>query len=883
LPARPAWHASDVDTVLAGLESSWQGLSDSAAAARLAAVGPNRLPPPARVSVLVILANQLRSVVVGLLIAAIILSLVIGDRLEAAAIATVLVINAALGFVTEWRARRAMEALLQLVASHALVKRNGRLVAAPSETLVPGDIVQLDAGNRVPADVRLLEATDLSTDEAPLTGESLPADKQVGALPSDAAVADRTNMSYLGTTVVSGTALAVVVATGPQTELGRIGTLVEEIEDEPTPLERRLDALGRRLAWLTIAISGVVAGAAALNGEPWSSVLETAIALAVAAMPEALPAVATIALAVGMRRMARRHALVRRLPSVESLGSATIVCTDKTRTLTTGQMTVVRIWTATGDYAADDSGRKGWPSDARRVLEIAGQASPPRVHRAAEGQSGLSNPVDVAIFDALAAGDAASTPYGELSQRGVLPFSSARKMMATFRGTDQNLVALVKGAPGAVLSRCGSIHTDSGSRLLDDSMRSMLHETQEGLAGSGLRMLAVASGSVAGTVESALTDLTFEGFVAIADPVAPGVPDTVALLRAAGLRTVMITGDQRATAEAVGRSIGLIDGTASIVEGRELETMPAPELAARVAGVHAFTRVSPEHKLLIVQALQQRGEIVAMLGDGVNDAAALKKADVGVAMGVRGTDVAKQASAIVLQDDRFETVAAAVEEGRIIFDNIRKFVFYLFSCNVAEVLVLLVAGIAGWPLPLTPLQLLWLNMVTDTFPALALAMEPGDATVMHRPSRDPQEAILSPPFLASIFAYGGMITVVTLTSYWLALRSAPDHASTMAFMTLALAQIAHLGNARSDGHVLAPARATANRFALAGLAIAVGLQLLTTTHPLAGVLDVAPLGIREWVLIAGCAAIPAALGQLWKALRPPTGRIVKPVRHAHSQ
>jgi Ca2+-transporting ATPase len=378
LPARPAWHASDVDTVLAGLESSWQGLSDSAAAARLAAVGPNRLPPPARVSVLVILANQLRSVVVGLLIAAIILSLVIGDRLEAAAIATVLVINAALGFVTEWRARRAMEALLQLVASHALVKRNGRLVAAPSETLVPGDIVQLDAGNRVPADVRLLEATDLSTDEAPLTGESLPADKQVGALPSDAAVADRTNMSYLGTTVVSGTALAVVVATGPQTELGRIGTLVEEIEDEPTPLERRLDALGRRLAWLTIAISGVVAGAAALNGEPWSSVLETAIALAVAAMPEALPAVATIALAVGMRRMARRHALVRRLPSVESLGSATIVCTDKTRTLTTGQMTVVRIWTATGDYAADDSGRKGWPRDARRVLEIAGQASPPR-------------------------------------------------------------------------------------------------------------------------------------------------------------------------------------------------------------------------------------------------------------------------------------------------------------------------------------------------------------------------------------------------------------------------------------------------------------------------------------------------------------------------
>ena len=872
-PARAAWHSSGIDEVLAGLGSSWHGLSEADAVARLAAVGPNRLPPPARVPVLVILRNQLRSVVVGLLIAATVLSLVIGDRLEAAAIATVLVINAALGFITEWRARRAMEALLQLAASHALVKRNGKLIAVPSETLVPGDIVQLDAGNRVPADVRLSEATDLGIDEAPLTGESLPADKQVAPLPQEASLPDRSNMAYLGTTVVSGTALAVVVVTGAETELGRIGTLVEAIEDEPTPLERRLDALGRRLAWLTIAISGVVAGAAALNGEPWSEVLETAIALAVAAMPEALPAVATIALAVGMRRMARRNALVRRLPSVESLGSATIVCTDKTRTLTTGQMTVVRVWTASGDYTADQTGRHSWPAAARRVLEIAGQASQHRVRRADE-PAGLSNPVDVAIFDALARGEPAPASGTALPQHGVLPFSSARKMMAVFRGTDDHLVASVKGAPGAVLPRCGSVRTATGRRPLDDAMRSNLHETQEALAGTGLRMIAVASGEVAGMVESALTSLTFEGFVAIADPIAPNVPETVAVLRNAGLRTVMITGDQRATAEAVGRAVGLIKGTASIVEGRELDTMSAPELAARVSAVHAFARVSPEHKLLIVEALQQRGEIVAMLGDGVNDAAALKKADVGVAMGVRGTDVAKQAAAIVLQDDRFETVAAAVEEGRIIFDNIRKFVFYLFSCNVAEILVLLIAGVAGWPLPLTPLQLLWLNMVTDTFPALALAMEPGDALVMRRPSRDPQEAILSPPFVASIFSYGGMITGVTLFAYWLALRSAPEQASTIAFMTLALAQITHLGNARSDAHVLAPARATANRFALAGLALAVGLQTLTMTSPLARVLDVSPLGPREWLVIVACAAIPAVVGQAWKALRRAAPRVV---------
>ena len=455
---RPEWHARDIDTVLADLETDRQGLSDAVAAARLATVGANRLPLAATVSPLVILGNQLRSVVVGLLIAATVLSLIIGDRLEAAAIATVLLINTALGFATEWRARRAMEALLHLEASHALVKRNGRLVAAPAEAIVPGDIVQLDAGNRVPADVRLLTATDLDTDEAPLTGESLPAEKQAAPLPADTTLADRSNMAYLGTTVVSGTALAVVVATGTRTELGRIGTLVNAIEDEPTPLERRLDALGGRLVWLTIGMAGVVAAVAALNGADWSTVLQSGIALAVAAMPEALPAVATIALAVGMRRMARRHALVRRLPSVESLGSATIVCTDKTRTLTTGQMTVVRIWTASGEFRREDTAAGRWPPAATRVLEIAaaGVAAPgarrqrraPRLEQPG-GRALCSKRSPPPIGLALA--------YGDLPHRGVLPFSSARKMMATFRGSGDDLVAFVKGAPAAVLLRCGGL------------------------------------------------------------------------------------------------------------------------------------------------------------------------------------------------------------------------------------------------------------------------------------------------------------------------------------------------------------------------------------------------------------------------------------------
>ena len=802
------------------------------------------------VSALVILGDQLRSVVVGLLIAATLLSLLIGDRLEAAAIATVLVINAVLGFATEWRARRAMEALLQLEASQALVKRSGRLLAVAAETLVAGDIVRLDAGNRVPADVRLLEAIDLSTDEAPLTGESMPADKQVAPLPVDTLVADRTNMAYLGTTVVSGTGLAVVVATGTHTELGRIGTLVNAIEDEPTPLERRLDALGRRLAWLTIAISGVVAAAAAVNGAPWDAVLQTGIALAVAAMPEALPAVATIALAVGMRRMVRRHALVRRLPAVESLGSATIVCTDKTRTLTTGRMTVVRIWTAGREFRLHDGTPGAWPPAARAVLETAAEASQPPVDLAGTAHGGLTNPVDVAILEALVRrrrprrrvsgagraihpavferpqndGDVSQHPgFGEGFRQGGADGSPAAVQLDPHRRRE----SAARRCDAAGASR------DSGSAGSIGSA-----DARRGLGIGGRR------------VGSRTEGLVFEGFIGIADPVAPGVPRTVALLRGAGLRTVMITGDQRATAEAVGRAVGLIDGPARIIEGRDLSAMTAADLAARVSDVHVFSRVSPEHKLLIVEALQQQGEIVAMLGDGVNDAAALKKADIGVAMGVRGTDAAKQAAAIVLTDDRFETVAAAVEEGRVIFDNIRKFVFYLFSCNVAEVLVLLVASLAGLPLPLTPLQLLWLNMVTDTFPALALAMEPGDATVMQRPPRDPQEAILSQAFVTSIFVYAGMITAVTLGAYWSALRSVPDHASTIAFMTLALAQVGHLGNARSERDVLAPRRAAANGFALLGVAVALGLQLLTTAAPFARILDIAPLDTREWLSIA---------------------------------
>jgi Ca2+-transporting ATPase len=439
-------------------------------------------------------------------------------------------------------------------------------------------------------------------------------------------------------------------------------------------------------------------------------------------------------------------------------------------------------------------------------------------------------------------------------------------MMAIFHATEEGVAAAAKGALSAVLPLCSSVRSSGEPLPLDEELRRRIQDVEDAYARTGLRVLAVASGRVAAASEAALRDLSFDGLLAIADPIAAGVRETVARLSAAGLRTVMITGDQRGTAEAIGRDAGLFDTVAGSVAGRELTLMSAADLAARVPDVRVFYRVSPEHKLTIVEALQRRGEIVAMLGDGVNDAAALKKADIGVAMGIRGTDVARQAADIVLQDDRFETIAAAVEEGRIIFDNIRKFVFYLFSCNVAEVLILLIASVAGMPLPLQPLQLLWLNIVTDTFPALALAVEPGDATVMRRPPHDPQEAILSAGFLGSILLHAGMITAATLIPFAWAVRWFPEHASTVALMTLAFAQILHLGNARSDRDVLAPARALRNRYALGGALLAVALQLATLAPGLSGVLGVTRVPPIAWLTIVACAAAPAVIGQCLKVL-----------------
>ena len=816
-----------------------------------------------------------------------VVALASGDPLDAAAIVAVLLLNATLGFLTDLPAHRALEALSTLQVTRASVVRDGRPREIDARGLVPGDVVILEAGQAVPADARLLSATELSTIEAPLTGESLPVRKDAArTLTPETALPDRQTMVFQGMSVATGRASAVVVATGGSTEIGRIGALAAAVPPRRTPLERRLDALGRRLALAAIGVAIIVALQGALRGVPLSTLLAAAIALAVAAVPEGLPAVVTVTMAAGVRRMVRRRALIRRLAAVESLGSATVICTDKTGTLTTGEMTATVLAlpggreiaiTGAGVGASGALIEGGRPVDshadrqvdaALRIAVLANRAS-----LGADGMTAHGDPTEVALL--VAARKAARDPQTEAAGRpeiGEVPFSSERMLMATFHREGAATRAFVKGAPGRIVDRCNRLLTRDGEQPLDDARRHVLTSAWEALAARGLRVLAVATGVVQGASEAEITDLVFVGFFGLADPPTPGVRETIASIRAAGIRTVMLTGDHRRTAEVIARDLGVLAEPATVLDGRELAALSADELTEVVDRIGAVSRISPEDKLKIVAALQARGEVVAMIGDGVNDAAALRQADIGVALGRRGSDVAREAADLVLQDDRLETVAAAIEEGRVIVDNIRKFVFYLFSCNLAEVMVFLGAGAVGWPLPLRPLQILWLNLVTDTFPALALAFEPGEPDVMARPPRDPGAALLSGGMARSAIGYAAAICVCSLAAFgWGLARwpGDPGHATTLTFATLALAQVFHLGNARSQGPVVTRGRTLANPYAIGALLLVLLLQWVALAWPpLAGVLRTEALSLADWAVVMGLSLVPALLGQGLKALRP---------------
>lgn len=880
------WHALPAERVVEVLGSASTGLSIVEARRRRATFGPNTTPVAPPVPAWSILAAQFRSIVMLLLIAAAVVALAMGDPLDAAAIGVVLLLNVALGFTSELRARRAMEGLRSLDVPRATVVRDGEPGEVDARDLVPGDVVLLEAGQVIPADARLVRAVELAVVEATLTGESLPVQKHADALvPTDAPLAERETMVYRSTAVVSGTGRAIVTATGARSEVGRIGVLLGSIEAEPTPLERRLDALGRRLVWGTLVVVALVAFLGLLRGSPLGLMLETGLALAIAAVPEGLPAVVTIAMAVGVRRMARRNALVRRLPTVESLGAATVVCTDKTGTLTAGEMTVTTLWVAGRELSLtgvgyspegailDDGRRTSAAEDEQVALALRIGALANRADVLQEGGRWLprGDPTEAALIAAARKGGLAPAELrARWPEEAELPFSSERMLMATFhRSLDTDgLVAFVKGAPARVLDRCDTVLTRAGIRAMDPSDRARLLDVNRALAGRGLRVLALAVGRTASAGDDALHALTFVGFAGMIDPPAPGVRETIARFHTAGIRTIMLTGDQPITATAVARELGLVRRGDETLVGRDLAHLSEPELGARLEHVAAVSRVTPEDKLRIVSALRDRGEVVAMLGDGVNDAAALKRADVGVAMGRRGTDIAKDAAGIILLDDRFQTLGAAVEEGRTVGENTRKFIFYLFSSNTAEILVLLLAGLIGLPTPVLPLQILWLNLITDTFPALALALEPPEPALMNSPPRAPGAPIFSRGMLGAIGAYAAIIAVCTLAAFVWALQTRPDTAVTIGFTTLAIAQIFHVGNARSRSPVLAPRVALRNPYAVGAVLLAVGLQMAAVHFPpLARVLSLRPLSVSEWLVVLAIGLAPAVAGQGVRLLR----------------
>jgi Ca2+-transporting ATPase len=869
-----------------------EGLDDQEVEKRRKQYGPNRLRSARSKSAWAILAEQFKSLLVVLLAVAAVLSIAFGEWVEGVAILAVILINAAIGFVTELRAVRSMEALQRMGSVEAKVRRHGQVQRIPAENIVPGDIVVLDGGDVVTADLRLIEASKLQADESALTGESVPVDKQVEPVDKDAPLAERSSMVHKGTAVTRGSGEGVVVATGMDTELGHISSLVEEAEEELTPLEKRLDQLGRRLVWITLIIAAVVALAGILVGREILLMIETAIALAVATVPEGLPIVATIALARGMQRMARRNALINRLSAVEALGATNVICTDKTGTLTENQMTVVEIALSEADIRVGGEGleTKGTfsrngdqldPTEHRalhQMLQVGVLCNNAALHKDGAGQEGkaIGEPLEVAL---LVAGAKAEIYRDELLQSWPevreVAFDPDTKMMATFHEDGGSYRIAVKGAPGPVLAASRQTLTRDGERSLDDADQKQWLDRNEEMAEDGLRVLALATKTVDTGEDEPYEDLTFLGLVGLLDPPREQVRPALEACQEAGIRVVMVTGDHPVTARKIAQAVGLVqDQDVKVIHGRELGRGDDLSEADRQQVLQApiFARVSPEQKLDLIAVYQEAGHAVAMTGDGVNDAPALKKADIGVAMGRRGTQVAKEAADMVLQDDRFSSIVAAVEQGRVIFDNIRKFVLYLLSCNISEIAVISLASLVNAPLPIRPLQILFLNLVTDVFPALALGVGEGEATIMKRLPRDPQEPILTRRHWLEMGGFSALITAAVLGAMALALAGLgmeQDRAVTISFLTLAFAQLWHVFNMRDQGSSFSGNEVIRNPWIWGALALCTALLVAAVYMPsLNTLLKVEDPGLVGWGLILGASLLPWLVGQIFRSWGP---------------
>ena len=811
------WYQQETDDVLRQLATSFEsGLSSAEAYRRLEEYGPNELQAAAHISPWHILFQQFKNVLIIILLIATLLSAFLGHGIEAVAIAVIVLFAVLLGFVQEFRAEKAIEALRQMAAPTASVLRDGEEMELPAHDVVPGDVTFLRAGDKIPADVRLLEAINLQIEEAALTGESVPVEKQVAAIPAaDLALGDRRNMGYAGTVATYGRGRAVVVGTGMNTEFGKIATMLQTIETGRTPLQENLDRVGAVLARASFVIVGIIVALGLFRGQDFIEMLIFGVALAVAVVPEALPAVVTISLAIGVQRMVKRHALMRRLPAVETLGSTSVICSDKTGTLTKDEMTVRKVHTAGQMFDVSGTGYEPHgqfsynggstqpPEALRQLLRGAALASDAHiVHNETENRWHVKgDPTEGALVVAAAKAGMAKAELDRTYPRlDEIPFTSETKRMTTLHQMPEGVMAFSKGAPEIILEDCTQQMTADGVRPLDAADRARLLETAQEMAGQALRVLAVAAKpeTIIGQAEKGMTYL---GMLGMIDPPRPEAKAAIATCNEAGIKAIMITGDHPLTARAVATELGLLKN-GRVVTGAELEAMDDAQFEQQVEDIEVYARVSPAHKLRVVTALQNRGHIAAMTGDGVNDAPALKKADIGIAMGITGTDVTKEAAAMTLTDDNFASIVAAIEEGRGIFGNVKKYLMYLLSSNIGEIGLMAGATLLGLPLPLSAVQILSVNLATDGLPALALAVDPPEPDLMKRKPRDPRTGIFTRPVVILMLLGGIWSTIINLGLFIWADSSGRRHpeAMTMTFVSLVLIQFFKAYNFRSDRH-----------------------------------------------------------------------------------
>lgn len=887
------WYALEAEEVLAVFQSNAaKGLSDREAGERLARTGPNEISKAPRTSWGKMFGEQFRDFMVLLLLAATLVSFYLGEYVDALAILAIVTLNAVLGCVHEYRAERSLEALKQMVAPEARVVRSGLEKRIPAAGLVPGDIVLLEAGDRVPADIRLLQAFNLETSEASLTGESAPVKKDPAPLKQAVGLGDTRNLVYAGTVVTRGRGRGVVVATGMATEMGRIASLIQGAERLPTPLQRRLAHLGKVLVGLCLLICALVVALGIYRGEPAYQMFLAGVSLAVAAIPEGLPAIVTMALAIGVQRMARRQAIIRKLAAVETLGCATVICADKTGTLTQNQMTVRKI--LLGAKSAEVTGEGYDPKGAftglnlsdpglQLFLKIAALCNNAVLVKGELSITGMlrnvfkkrpehpwgvhGDPTEGALLVLAAKGGVWREEIEKREQRvAEFPFDSERKRMTVvYRQPGGGLTAYVKGAPDVVLEMCTHYFHEGRIIPLPATGKKEFLRVNSELAARALRVLALAyrelpAGSPAASEQEVEAGLVFVGLAGMIDPPRPAVSSAVQKCHRAGIKVVMITGDHRLTAGAIALELGLLGRESAILTGPELDALTDEQLRARVRNICCFARVAPRHKLRIVRALRQNGHVVAMTGDGVNDAPAVKEADIGIAMGVTGTDVTKEAAAMVLADDNFNTIVAAVEEGRGIYENIRKTIRYLLSCNIGEVLVMFLAVLAGLPLPLLPIQILWMNLITDGLPAMALGLEPVARDIMSRRPRDPRESVFAHGLGGRIFSGGLLIGLGTMLLFALGYRENPAalaEARTVAFNTLVFFQLFYALICRSERQSILELGFFTNLHLLMAVVFSAILQVAVTQVPFLQVIfHTVALDWRQWGIVLTVTALP---------------------------